>query len=189
MTDLCMMIHNVLNFQLIRNWCKSILLYNGDRICTTALRHINGLNVTGNIMEDYIMVSAIGSFSYKELVVLLVENCCIYNENLLTSSDEVVSKIATFMKYCFNFELYTSSTRKGDAIAIELIMADLLPLWKDAKNHKLVDLTATNAETLCRMMDSYMLEMMHVNRCTKLLIEKRMVGMSDVFEQLNDHTR
>ena len=89
------------------------------------------------------MASAMERFSHKELVILLVENYSIYIESLLTSSDEVVSKIANFIKYCSDSELYTSSTREGDAIAMESIMADLLPLWKAAKKNKYVDLTAT----------------------------------------------
>ena len=150
---------------------------------------VNGITSDDDTNNGYSINCALSKFTFEEVLLLLSHNYERYCENLLDSTDEVVQTIANYMKYCAEFELYLASTREGDSIAMESLMTTLLPLWKAAHKPKYVNLTCTNSEVLYKIMDPNTLELMRINRCSRLSVGKGMIGMDDVCEQLNDHTK
>ena len=183
------MVYKVLLCKRIRDWVDLIALFDGDNIRKRRLSHIPALPIDGNSMEDYPIGSAMGHFNFQELLLLLVCNYEEYRKNQINSSNELVQKISNYMKLCKEFQLLESSIREGNSIGIESIMCELLPVWKAAHKVKYVDLTAANSEMLYQKMDHYTLEMMRLNRCARLSRGKGMVGMDNVCEQLNNHTK
>lgn len=86
--------------------------------------------------------------SFQDFILVLAHNYQQYFNTLSKSNDEVVQFVSQFMSLAEDFHLFLQGIQSGDAICIEKLFLEWLPLWKSGGKFKYTELVQTITEVL-----------------------------------------